>query len=101
MPTRTALAALCLTCLWSATLPLAEAGDTQRADVPGQKIDSGLGQLPHFRHWADRSGRLTTVVLGESLDDGLGALPHYSQWKDPSGRDPLGRAAGRVLTAVR
>lgn len=101
MPTRTALAALCLTCLWTATLPLAEAGEAAHADVPGQKIDSGLGQLPHYRHWADRSGRLTTVVLGESLDDGLGELPHYSQWKDPSGRDPLGRGAGRVLTAVR
>ena len=41
------------------------------------------------------------VVLGESLDDGLGELPHYAQWKDPTGRDPLGRASGRVLTAVR
>ena len=101
MTTRTALAALCIASLWSATLPLAEAADAVVADVPGQKIDSGLGQLPHYRYWADRTGRLSTVVLGESLDDGLGELPHYSQWKDPTGRDPLGRAAGRVLTAVR
>ena len=42
-----------------------------------------------------------TPTVSQSLDDGLGELPHYSQWKDPSGRDPLGRASGRVLTAVR
>jgi hypothetical protein len=32
--------------------------DTLRAHaVPGEKIDSGLGDLPHYRHWADKTGR--------------------------------------------
>jgi hypothetical protein len=26
-------------------------------DVAGQKIDSGLGELPHYRLWADPSGK--------------------------------------------
>jgi hypothetical protein len=81
--------------------PATLAADAGRAFVAGQKIDSGLGDLPHFRHWADRSGRLATVVQGESLDDGLGELPHYSQWKDPTGRDPMGVAGIRVLSASR
>jgi hypothetical protein len=28
-------------------------------------------------------------VHGEKLDSGLGDLPHYSTWADPSGRNPL------------
>lgn len=66
--------------------------------VPGQKVDSGLGELPHYSKWIDRSGRqpLGNHVLGESLDDGLGELPHYSKWVDRSGRDPLGRNATHV-----
>jgi hypothetical protein len=31
-----------------------------------------------------------TAVLGESQDSGLGELPHYSRWVDKSGKDPLG-----------
>lgn len=64
------------------------------AAVAGQKIDSGLGELPHHRDWSDPAGRLPmgTRVLGESLDNGLGELPHYSTWSDRSGRDPLGLA---------
>lgn len=62
------------------------------ADVAGQKLDSGLGELPHYSKWADTTGRypLGTAVLGESLDSGLGELPHYSLWKDKTGRDPMG-----------
>jgi hypothetical protein len=62
------------------------------AAVPGQKIDSGLGSLPHYSKWIDRSGRdpMASRVPGESLDSGLGELPHYSKWVDPAGRDPLG-----------
>jgi hypothetical protein len=62
-------------------------------NMPGQKIDSGLGELPHYSTWADRSGRypLGYRVVGESLDDGLGELPHYSKWVDRTGRDPMGR----------
>ena len=62
-------------------------------EVPGQKLDSGLGALPPYRLWDDPSGRqpMRHRVVGESLDDGLGELPPYSQWLDRSGRDPMGR----------
>jgi hypothetical protein len=61
-------------------------------DVSGQKLDNGLGSLPHYSKWLDKSGRdpMGHRVLGESLDDGLGELPHYSKWADRSGRDPMG-----------
>ena len=63
------------------------------AQVPGQKIDSGLGELPHYSQWADPTGknplrrsaeapRAKVQVLGEKKDSGLGDLPHYSQWAD-------------------
>jgi hypothetical protein len=28
-------------------------------------------------------------VSGEKIDSGLGDLPHYSKWADPTGRNPL------------
>jgi hypothetical protein len=31
-------------------------------------------------------------VAGEKLDSGLGELPHYREWKDKTGKDPMGRA---------
>ncbi|MBL8289267.1 MAG: hypothetical protein JNL85_14905 [Rubrivivax sp.] len=72
------------------------------AALEGQKLDSGLGDLPHYSQWADKSGRgVVTRVPGESLDSGLGALPHYSQWQDKSGRDPMGREGLRVAGAKR
>jgi hypothetical protein len=66
------------------------------ADVAGQKLDSGLGSLPHYSQWTDKSGRVATPhrVAGESIDDGLGGLPHYRYWTDKSGREPV-----RVLAA--
>jgi len=71
-------------------------------NVPGQKLDSGLGNLPHYSTWVDRSGRypLGYHVAGESLDSGLGELPHYSKWVDPTGRDPMGRAR-QMLAGTR
>lgn len=98
----------CLT-LTAVALLLAAGPARSGADVsvPGQKVDSGLGELPHYSTWVDRSGRnplgkpVGNRVLGESLDDGLGELPHYSKWVDPTGRDPLGRAATRVAVAKR
>jgi len=71
--------------------------------VDGQKIDSGLGELPHYSAWADPSGRHPTGyrVLGESLDSGLGELPHYSKWIDPTGKDPLGRDRLALSKAAR
>lgn len=71
--------------------------------MEGQKLDSGLGELPHYSQWADRTGRLlvAVVVPGESLDDSLGDLPPYRLWKDPTGRDPLGTRAARIAAAPR
>ena len=65
------------------------------AQVPGQKIDNGLGELAHYSLWADGKPQavLPKRLLGESLDSGLGELPHYTQWKDITGKDPMGRAA--------
>lgn len=73
------------------------------AAVAGQKLDSGLGELPHYSKWADPSGRhpMGTRVLGESLDDGLGELPHYAKWLDKSGKDPMRLGARHDLVARR
>jgi len=76
----------------------------------GEKLDSGLGALPAYAQWQDKSGREPMVlrsaprvaalgatrVAGESLDDGLGELPPYTQWLDKSGRDPMGRHAQQL-----
>jgi hypothetical protein len=59
-------------------------GPTQ---VAGEKLDSGLGNLPHYSQWADKTGKIQ--VAGEKQDNGLGDLPHYSQWADPTGKNPL------------
>lgn len=42
----------------------------------GQKLDSGLGQLPHYRYWADKTGKnpVPVRVVGEKLDSGLGDI---------------------------
>lgn len=71
------------------------------ASVAGQKLDSGLGALPHYSKWADPTGRnpMGERIAGESLDNGLGELPHYSKWVDKTGRDPLGRNAAQVAQA--
>ena len=49
----------------AAALPLqattASATDAPPATVAGQKLDSGLGDLPHYRLWADPSGRQPTA----------------------------------------
>jgi hypothetical protein len=73
------------------------------ASVAGQKLDSGLGDLPHHSKWVDPTGRypMGHRVVGESLDDGLGELPHYSKWVDLTGRDPLGRSGARLVAVKR
>jgi hypothetical protein len=69
----------------------------------GQKLDSGLGDLPHYSKWVDKTGKdpLGRRVIGESLDDGLGELPHYSKWLDKTGKDPMLTAARREVVASR
>ena len=70
------------------------------AATEGQKLDSGLGELPHYSQWQDKTGRapVRVQVAGESLDSGLGELPHYSQWLDKTGRDPMQRPAQQVAS---
>jgi len=57
--------------------------------VAGEKLDSGLGSLPHYRHWEKRDATGGSVALaqripGEKLDSGLGSLPHYRHWANHS-----------------
>jgi hypothetical protein len=81
-----AAAALC-------SLALPALAESPRAVVAGEKLDSGLGDLPHYSRWADPKGRVVAVsVPGESLDSGLGEMPHYRLWVDRSGKDPMGKA---------
>jgi hypothetical protein len=63
---------------------LACASDVTVHNVAGQKIDSGLADLPHYSQWADKTGKNVKPVnvAGQKLDSGLGDLPHYSQWVD-------------------
>lgn len=70
------------------------------AATEGQKLDSGLGELPPYAQWLDKSGQSPqgARVAGESLDSGLGELPPYAQWLDKSGRDPMGRSARQVAS---
>lgn len=73
--------------------------------VPGEKLDSGLGGLPHYRDWAKHPETRKLVqrvslassdqrdVPGEKLDSGLGELPHYRDWaKHPQTRTLVQRA---------
>jgi hypothetical protein len=102
MNTTQVLAAVGASAVLALSIPAAEAQTVRPVPIAGEKLDSGLGELPHYSKWDDRTGRqpMRHRVIGESLDDGLGDLPHYSQWVDPTGRDPLGRAlAGRKLAA--
>lgn len=68
--------------------------------VAGAKLDSGLGDLPHYSHWVDKTGKnpMGHHVIGEKLDSGLGTLPNYRHWADKTGKDPLN---GRVRVAQR
>lgn len=89
--------------------PFAAMADDARINpVPGEKLDSGLGSLPHYSRWAQEgvlntSGAAATGaatrVAGEKLDSGLGELPHYRDWKDPSGRTVTAEGAQRTQFA--
>jgi hypothetical protein len=67
------------------------AQEAPKPATAGQKIDSGLGELPHYRFWTDPSGKdpMAPKVAGQKLDSGLGDLPHYRYWADPTGKQPL------------
>jgi hypothetical protein len=83
VPLAAALAAL--TSLSAATANAADAAAAP-VRVAGEKVDSGLGELPHYNRWR-------THVAGEKIDSGLADLPHYSKWADPTGKNPLRVAA--------
>ena len=88
MKLRQVLTAAAATLICSATSAQADRVNA----VTGEKLDSGLGSLPHFSRWADpRAGRVAVQRLpGESLDSGLGQLPHHRLWTDRSGKNPIG-----------
>ena len=67
--------------------------------VVGEKLDSGLGSLPHYAQWGTPSAVKAVVgqVDGESLDNQLGELPHYRLWVDRSGKDPMGTLAAAAI----
>lgn len=56
----------------------AEAGrvkqKTVMVQVAGQSLDDGVGDLPHYAHWSDPSGKTRVNIPGETLDSGLGAF---------------------------
>lgn len=69
----------------------AVAQDQHTHRVPGEKLDNGLGQLPHYRDWSRHAEMHHLVVRphrvpGEKLDNGLGELKHYRYWADSTGR---------------
>jgi hypothetical protein len=40
-------------------------------------------------------------VSGEKIDSGLGDLPHYRQWADPTGKNQLKAATAREAAPVQ
>ena len=53
--------------------------------IAGEKLDSGLGELPHYGEWANHAHlrsmtAMVNRVPGEKLDSGLGELPPYREW---------------------
>ncbi len=92
---------LALTALGVAFAAAAATASAPSAPLAGQKLDSGLGELPHYSQWLDKSGHrpMAYRVAGESLDNGLGDLPHYANWVDKTGRDPMGRQGLQVATS--
>ena len=79
--TAAALSALLLNAPAGAEAPRANA-------VAGEKLDSGLGELPPYPQ-----------VAGQKVDSGLGDLPHYRLWADKTGHAPLeARQVAKVET---
>lgn len=94
------------------SFPLACGAETPNASaksrVAGEKLDSGLGELPHYREWAHHpvtrwwaAAADAARVPGEKLDSGLGELPHYREWaRHPATRlsvaAPVADGAGGV-----
>jgi len=98
-PLLAAACAIAIGVLGTAPAMAAEAAES-KTQVPGEKLDSGLGELPHYSQWADPTGKnplrraanpssATLQVPGQKLDSGLGDLPHYRLWADKAGRQAV------------
>ena len=90
-PTSFALLALSATAAMLFQTAVATADEMATRPVAGQKLDSGLGDLPHYRTWSDPTGKnpVADQVAGQKLDSGLGDLPHYRDWADKTGKLPV------------
>ncbi len=43
-----------------------------------------------------------STVAGQKVDSGLGELPHYRLWTDPSGKNPMGKPkTGKTSKAAK
>lgn len=80
---------LALACGLACSSALADSAARTQGSVAGHKLDSGLGSLPHYRYWADKSGKNPTAVrlAGEKLDSGLGDIVPHSLGKNGLPRD--------------
>jgi hypothetical protein len=78
MRTLTIAAILSTSVLFVAAPASADSEPAARHAVLGEKLDSGLGEMPVYRR-----------VVGEKVDSGLGELPHYRHWSDKTGKAPL------------
>ena len=58
--------------------------------VPGAKVDSGLGNLPHYRNWVDPTGR---TPMAPMLTASISTTPRLSPAASAAG------AVSRVLGA--
>jgi hypothetical protein len=55
------------------------------AAILGATLLVPAGAAPADSAWS------SAQVPGEKIDSGLGDLPHYRDWKDPTGKAPLGK----------
>lgn len=80
MKTLTITAALAASLMFAAAPASAdERAAARHTAVPGEKLDSGLGEIAPYR----------APVVGQKLDSGLGDLPHYRDWADKTGKAPV------------
>ena len=79
MKTLTITAALAASLMFAAVPASADSELVARHAVPGEKLDSGLGEIAPYR----------APVAGQKLDSGLGDLPHYRDWADKTGKAPV------------
>ena len=61
--------------------------DTVPVRIAGEKVDSGLGELPHYSQWADPSGKTVTPARTKVvLRNGKPAVPKREDASTPEQR---------------